>query len=180
MKRLIVKNPSRVLREKSKEVAFESGRPKKAVLKVIRDLKETIKDLKEPEGQGLSAPQIGENLRVFAIKMNGKIQGCINPKIIEFSKETNFSKLGKEKCLLEGCLSLPNIYGEVERPYCVEVIYQDQTGGGIKEKLEGIDAICFQHESDHLEGILFIDHVLKQKGRLFEIKDGKWSELIIN
>ncbi len=85
----------------------------------------------------------------------------INPKILSTGKRT--------KKYLEGCLSIPNYYGEINRFTNIKVSYQDQTGIQINANLKGILAWIFQHEMDHLSGILFPDRVLEQKGKFYKV-----------
>ena len=100
---------------------------------------------------GIAAPQVGENIRVF-YTLNydtDKWQLFINPEItpIGFSKTST----------IEGCLSVPNIEGEVLRYKRVKIKYQEKDGTWKTKKLKDINAIAVQHELDHLEGVLFID-----------------------
>ena len=118
------------------------------------------------KGIGLSAPQIGLKLQIFVMNMTGiekDLQVVINPKIL--------SKRGKISCK-EGCLSFPGIEIVVERSETIEVEYQNEWNEKIKRELNGIEAVCFQHEFDHLNGELFIDKVssLKKKIALKKFK----------
>lgn len=85
----------------------------------------------------------------------------------------------KTKVFFEGCLSIPDYYGEVKRPIGVTVEYMDDKGKKIKKKLAGLEAWIFQHEYDHLQGKLFVDYVLEQKSRLFKVvgKDKAGAEI---
>ncbi|MDO8618875.1 MAG: peptide deformylase [Candidatus Daviesbacteria bacterium] len=126
--------------------------------------KEMIKltlSFKDPEGVGLAATQIGLNERFFVGKVGEKdFKVFINPKIIQFSKRV--------KKYFEGCLSIPDYYGEINRSTTIKVSYQDLKGVLHKETLKAMGAWIFQHEVDHLDGILFPDRVLQQKGRFFK------------
>lgn len=116
----------------------------------------------DPEGVGLASTQIGEDGQFFVAKQkDGKFIACFNPKIVKTSKKT--------KQFLEGCLSIPNYWGQVVRPIGVTVSYQDEEGQEVKTDLKGLQALIFQHEYDHLQGKLYMDHVLAQKGRLFKV-----------
>lgn len=116
----------------------------------------------DPEGVGLASTQVGLSEQFFVLKLgDGKFKSYFNPKILKSSK--------KKKKFFEGCLSIPNFWGEIERPISTTVTYLDSKGMEIKEKLTGIDAWIFQHEYDHLQGKLYMDHVLEQKGRLFKV-----------
>ena len=114
----------------------------------------------DPEGVGLSTNQIGRDERFFIAKIAKKFIICFNPEIRSFAK--------KERVYFEGCLSIPNYFGEVKRPIFIRVLYLDETGQRISKKLSGPSSWIFQHEMDHLNGILFMDHVLEQKGRVFK------------
>jgi peptide deformylase len=79
----------------------------------------------------------------------------INPELFDPSEEHSVYS--------EGCLSVPDQYADVERPAVVHARWQDEHGGAHEERLEGLLATCLQHEIDHLEGILFIDHLSRLK-----------------
>jgi len=114
----------------------------------------------EYDGVGLAAPQVGVSKRVFAVD-DGTGSGwkvVINPEIIRRSQETETNE--------EGCLSVPEIYESVQRPKKITVRYQNLKGEIVEESLEGYPAVVFQHETDHLNGILFIDHLSVTKRRL--------------
>lgn len=141
----------------------------KPVKKVSSDLLKTIKDMvtltktfKDPEGVGLASTQIGEDGQYFVAKtVNGKFKAFFNPKIISFSKQT-----GKK---MEGCLSIPKYWGEVSRHIWVQVSYLDKSGKEVREKLTGLMAHIFQHETDHLQGKLFMDKILAEKGKIYKV-----------
>jgi peptide deformylase len=99
---------------------------------------------------GLSAPQIGEPLRVIIYRDNDKIHTLINPKIIKKEKKITFE---------EGCLSIPGIFGNVDRAGKIYVQALNLSGKPIEIVKEGIPAVIIQHEIDHLEGILFVDRI---------------------
>ena len=117
------------------------------------------------------------------IKSNGEISGYkygiknkikpfVNPKILKFSK--------KEIAILEGCLSVPDLYGHVTRPAEIDVEAQDRLGKTFKNHYKGLAARIIQHEIDHLNGTLFIDHIHDQNGKLFRVeKDKKGQEHFI-
>ncbi len=134
------------------------------------DTKKLLVDLSEAlasrnDGVGLSAPQIGVNKRVFVVAgkvFRGKDSGTIppdeyfiNPTIIKFSK-----KMSKAE---EGCLSIPNTYGLVKRPASVKIEYIDSAGTKKVKSASGLLSRIFQHEIDHLDGILFIDKATNVK-----------------
>ena len=118
-------------------------------------------------GVGLAAPQVGINKRLFIIDFGKGLTVYINPEIISSSPLTSVEE--------EGCLSLPEITAVVERSVSVEVKYFDMEGNVIEEELDEFAARAFQHELDHLDGILFIDRVkpailVPLSGKLKEIK----------
>src|SRR4030042_4153673 len=157
-----VKDP--VLRIKSKEVT----RFDKKIFNLIKDLKETLAIQKDPIGVGLAAPQIGKNLRMFAIKPKEVIKIIINPVVISISKEPK--ELADEHTkLMEGCLSLPNLYGPLKRPDVIRVNYLNEKGEKATSLFDGFEAQIIQHEIDHLNGILFTDRLLQQKKPLYEL-----------
>ncbi|PPQ34393.1 peptide deformylase [Rhodopila globiformis] len=133
-------------------------------------------------GIGLAAPQVGLGLRLLIIdlKPNDKHEPLtlINPEIVAVSEDLATRE--------EGCLSLPNQYADVTRPARVKVRYFDETGA--KKEIDGSDLLsaCLQHEIDHLEGILFVDHLsalkrnmimrrLAKEQRALQKKESAWK-----
>lgn len=161
--------PNPLLRQKSKRVA----KADKKIQKVIADLLETAKNASEPEGLGLSAVQIGQPVRIFVGKVKNHFEVFINPQIIKSSRETLSQVLKKDDLFFEGCLSVPQIYGFVDRPYQIKMEWEDEKGSKHTCKFINRNSICIQHEFDHLEGILFIDWLLKQNGKIYELKKDK-------
>ncbi|NMB92134.1 MAG: peptide deformylase, partial [Parcubacteria group bacterium] len=134
------KNP--LLRQKSKPVEHFT--------KEVRDLISQMKIIMEKSnGVGLAAPQIGIPLRVITCEIDDKFYAFINPEIIKTS--------GKNISMEEGCLSLPDTYGEVIRPEKIAFRALNADGKKIKIKAFGLLSRVIQHEIDHLDGILFID-----------------------
>ncbi|ABS60804.1 peptide deformylase [Fervidobacterium nodosum] len=105
----------------------------------------------EQDGVGLAAPQVGISLRFFGMDDGSGFKMIVNPEIIEKSEE---KELGEE-----GCLSVPGVFADVLRHKWIRVRYQDEHGTYHEELLEGYPARIFQHEYDHLDGVLFIDHL---------------------
>ncbi|MEK3884413.1 peptide deformylase [Paenibacillus sp. PL2-23] len=141
--RLIVKDPDPVLREVAKEVTKFNDNLKK----LLRDMAETMYDA---DGVGLAAPQIGISKRVIVVDVgdeNGLVE-MVNPVIVEQEGE----QLGPE-----GCLSIPNLNGEVLRAERIVVEGQNSDGDKFTVTASGFFARAFQHEIDHLNGILFTD-----------------------
>ena len=107
-------------------------------------------------GRGLSANQLNLDARIFVMqKISGEYITVINPKILSKSKKTQIDT--------EGCLSYPNVFLEISRPKSVEVEYYDEHENKVTEFLTGIDARCFQHELDHLNGVIYISKVSSLK-----------------
>lgn len=140
---LTIGNP--VLRKKSQPVK----KVDKYIEKLVEELKKTLIKSEIP-AVGLSAPQIGEPLKVIIYRDNDKIHTLINPKIIKKEKKITFE---------EGCLSIPGIFGNVDRAEKIYVQALNLSGKPIEIVKEGIPAVIIQHEIDHLEGILFVDRI---------------------
>ena len=141
--RLIVKDPDPVLRERSKEVTKFNAN----LHKLLKDMADTMYDAK---GVGLAAPQIGILKRVIVVDVgdeHGLIE-MVNPEIVEREGE----QIGPE-----GCLSIPGLNGIVRRAQRVVVKGQDRNGNPFTVEAEGYLARAFQHEVDHLNGVLFTD-----------------------
>jgi peptide deformylase len=106
-------------------------------------------------GIGLAAPQVGIGLRLAVVDLQPKDKPApmvlINPTIVAASRETAVRE--------EGCLSLPGQYADVERPAAVTVRYEDEAGVKHEIQADGLLAACLQHELDHLDGVLFVDHL---------------------
>jgi len=174
MIRKILQSNDPVLRRISKPV----GKIDKKVLGLIKDLKDTLGVQKEPEGVGLAAPQIGKNLRIFVANYKGFERVVINPEVIKIEKIKRDGKKKKSKNeILEGCLSLPYYYGPLKRAERITVKYLNEKGETITETFEGFDAQIVMHEIDHLEGILFINHIIKEKQPLYKVEGDEWEEV---
>jgi len=169
---LTVKEPA--LRYISKDVTTFD----KKTFTLIKDLKETLAVQKDPIGVGLAAPQIGRKLNAFAIKPKDEIKIIINPKIISLSKESK-ELIDEHNKLMEGCLSLPNLYGPLKRPDSIKIEYLDEKGDKKTSLFDSFEAQIIQHEIDHLNGILFTDRLLEQKKPLYELVDGEWERVEI-
>jgi peptide deformylase len=119
-----------------------------------------LETMYEASGIGLAATQIGVAQRVVVMDL-GQREGekeprfFVNPEVVWASEETAPYE--------EGCLSVPEYYDAVERPVRVRVRYLDYDGKAVEEEAEGLFAVCFQHELDHLNGVLFIDHLSRLK-----------------
>jgi len=139
------KEQEKFLRRKASDFDF-SKYNKKEIREIIKNMRA---EMTTAIGLGLSANQIGLDMRLFVAKAGGKQYAVFNPVITKFSKETILME--------EGCLSVPEIFGTVERPEKITLEGYDTSGKKIKIKAWGLLARVFQHETDHLNGILFID-----------------------
>jgi peptide deformylase len=146
--------PDPVLRQKAKKVT----RIDKSVQKLIDDMIDTLRA--EPNRAGLAAPQVGVPLRVAVIELpeHGLIT-LINPEII---------KKEGERIVQEGCLSVPGYFGEIKRAVTVKAKAQDRHGKQFRLKAQGLLAQALEQEIEHLDGVLYIDH-LESPEKLFEI-----------
>ena len=125
-----------------------------------RLMDDMLETMYEADGLGLAAPQVGVLKRIVVIDVHAKDQPpapmcLVNPEIVERSEETAVAE--------EGCLSVPEQYADVTRPKRVKVRYLDRDGLSREIEAEGILGVCLQHEIDHLEGTLFVDHLSSLK-----------------
>ena len=148
--------PDAKLRQTAEAVALVDDE----VRSLVEDMFETM--YKAP-GIGLAAPQVGVLRRVMVLDVakrhDEEAQPCpiamINPVITRASAE--------KATFEEGCLSIPDYYEDVERPAVIQVSYLDRDGRPASLEAEGILAVCIQHEIDHLDGVLFVDHISRLK-----------------
>lgn len=188
----IVNAPNPVLSQKAKRV----NKIDKTILRLIEDMKKSLLLARDPIGVGLAAPQVGKSIQIFIAKPtnNSPILTFINPVIEGFAdtpsqekqevKQSEKTIAAKEKAgidkniQLEGCLSLKDIWGEVKRHSQVILSFQDENGKTYSKKFSGFMATIIQHETDHLNGILFPKRVLEQKCQLFKShKDEKGEDI---
>jgi peptide deformylase len=153
----------------------------KKVLTLAKDLVDTLKVQKEPEGVGLAACQIGVLLQVFAMVQADKIRVIINPEVLEVKNVKKTTKTGKTKIkesdILEGCLSLPNYYGPLKRPNFIKIKFLNLKGEEVTEIFRGFQAQIVQHELDHLKGVLFLRRIFEQKKPLYKLKGDEFEEV---
>ncbi|MCL4354347.1 peptide deformylase [Patescibacteria group bacterium] len=149
--------------------AVEVKKFDKKLLDIIDGMKKTLNETFDPVGVGLAAPQVGLPLRLFITKPTEKseIKVFVNPQIIEEENIKEKPKKTKKK-LLEGCLSIPNIWGNVSRKREVTLEYHDEKGKKHRRKFTGFPATIIQHEMDHLNGVLFTKRVLEQKQKIYK------------
>lgn len=128
----------------------------------------------DPPGVGIAANQVGLDLSIFIVKstMRSKIKVFINPKIISrtdlFKTKTKKVRPYKKRIKLEGCLSIPRIWGPVKRSDRVFLNYQDITGKKYLKWFDGFEAVIIQHEVDHLNGVVFTQRSIEQKKQLYK------------
>lgn len=157
--RRIVLTPNKILEEKCQKVTnFDES-----IKDLAQDLIDTVKDAKNPEGAGLAAPQIGVLKRVCVVRqffsdpqnpemVSSKEFVLINPEIISESNEKYID--------IEGCLSIPDTYGKVERYENIEIEAQNVNGEKFKINANDFFGRVIQHEIDHLDGILFTTKII--------------------
>lgn len=153
--RSILQYPDKRLRNRGEPVAAVTPE----IVSLIEDMKETMY---AAPGCGLAAPQIGVSLRIFIIDTAGEdepseLRVFINPEIVSLEGKAVWE---------EGCLSFPGVHEEIERAAKVTVRALDERGQTIELTTEGLLGVAVQHENDHLDGVLMIDHMGVLKRRL--------------
>lgn len=166
--RNIIYTDDQRLRQKAKKVKrFTPG-----VKQLAQDMLETMRSA---GGVGLAGPQIGVMQRIFVAEIpaergdgdephpqSGRSYVLINPEIVKTSTELAEGQ--------EGCLSIPHLQGLVERPRWVQLKAQDINGRKIKLKVDDLLARIFMHETDHLDGVLFVDHI-SDPAKIWRVED---------
>jgi peptide deformylase len=147
----ILVNPNPILRKKSDKIKTKEITEQK-MREFAMDMVETMK---EKDGVGLAAPQVGKNIRLATISTKDDTLIMFNPKIIKKSFWKDWDE--------EGCLSVPFYFGEVKRHKSIVCVFNDIDGKEKKIRAYGFLARVIQHETDHLDGILFIDKVKNLK-----------------
>jgi peptide deformylase len=148
--------PDPVLKQKAKRVKTIDG----SIQKLIANMLETVHA--DPGRAGLAAPQVGISLRVIVIDIPGAENiVLINPEIV---------KRSGERSVTEGCLSVPGYYGEIKRAKSVTAKGRDASGKEIRIKANDLLAQALEHEVDHLNGMLYIDH-LESQDKLHKVED---------
>jgi peptide deformylase len=144
-------------------------KPTKRVTEITDELRQLIADMFETmyaaEGIGLAAPQVGRTERIAVVDVEGQKFTLINPEVIERTDDIDKAE--------EGCLSIPEIYGDVERPFTVTIRATNENGEQYEATASELLGRCFQHEIDHLDGKLFLDYLspLKRKSAM-----AKWEK----
>jgi peptide deformylase len=145
------------------------------MLRLFRDLEITLRAQNNPPAVGMALPQINTNLRAFGTFLPDKnnhfrYQLFINPKIVAVSDQKSTKNPGEKDDVLEGCFSVPKLYGAVNRPVDVEFNYWTLSDNKLTEHqkvFSAYEARAMQHEFDHLNGILFTDYLLDSDQELF-------------
>ena len=132
-----------VLRQKSHEITDIDG----ALVRLVDDMLQTMYDA---PGMGLAAPQVGVHKRLFVWDLGTGPEAIVNPEIVDSDGEWVFE---------EGCLSVPGLAWEIVRPKTIHLMGRDLDGNEISLEADELDARLFQHEMDHLEGILLIERL---------------------
>ena len=174
MKILTLPQDQKILRRKSKPVKKITPEIRQLVKKMI-----ATADQDPEDWLGLAAPQVGVHQRLFIIKfsLKDKPKIIINPQIIASSSEKTTDIVKKKKRQLEGCLSVPSLFGFIDRPYHLTAKWTDLENKKHQQKLIYPESTYFQHEFDHLNGILFIDHILRQNGQLYQQENNELLEV---
>lgn len=159
-RRTILTEGDPTLRKKSRHVTAFDGR----LQTLVDDMFETMR---HSNGVGLAAPQVGILRRLFVMNVGAEDVVAINPELSEYEGE-------QEE--LEGCLSLPGLYGYVKRPLSVVLSAFDAKGEPFRLKLEGLGAVCACHETDHLNGVLFRDIASSELFRPEDLEDAEEDE----
>lgn len=155
----IITIPHPTLRQKATAIEKVDAKLKK----FITELETTLQKTRNPKGIALAAPQVDKLWRMFTTRANGEIRTLINPRIIDHDDEMSFGS-DEKKPYLEGCLSMPGVYGPVPRFFAVKLRYEAIVGSELVSKTEAFEdfeARVVQHELDHLDGILFTDYSFK-------------------
>ncbi len=168
-----IKNP--ILKKRAKPV----GTLDKKIKKLIADMKNTLAIQEDPEGVGLAAPQVGRGLQIFVMNhKNIKMKVVINPKVISrLASPKSSTKANKSSKILEGCLSIPYFYGPVKRSQKIKLEYTNEEGKKVVEEFTDFAAHIVEHELEHLEGKLFIEHILANNSPLYRIEGDDWEEV---
>lgn len=176
MTKAIITVPHPLLATPAKPVTFFDKR----LTKLIQDMKDTLISTGQPKGVGLAATQIGVPYQLFLAKPTDRARTrvFINPVVTFTPVEESTNKQYRDK-RLEGCLSIPNIWGKLERAPSIFLKYVDETGKIRQETISGFLATIVQHEVDHLRGVLFTQRVLEQHGKLYQAKKNREGKKVL-
>jgi len=165
MPRPILKYPHPILSKRAEEITEITEEHKQ----LAKDMAEAMYDQR---GIGLAAPQVGECCRLIAVDISGpdertELMFLVNPVIVSREGQVEDE---------EGCLSVAQFRAKVKRSEKVVVKARDLDGKDVELPADGILAVCLQHEIDHLDGVLFIDHISRLKRALYDNKVKKWQK----
>ena len=179
----IVTAPHPTLREKAEEIKNLDKKSRE----ILNNLRKTLQNKQDPPGVGLAGPQVDKKIRAFAIRPvmergedDVAVEIFVNPKITKHSQDQVLGE-NEDNPDLEGCLSIPKIYGPVPRWDWIELEYQLFQDNQLKDrtkKFQGFPARIVQHELDHLNGILFTDYLLKYDLPAYMAKGEELIEII--
>ncbi len=172
----IVTIPDKILRMKSKRIGYIDN----SIEKLAKDMIDTTIDWDHDSefGAALAAIQVGEPIKLTVVRNSFEsgedktFTTLINPEIVKASPEMVTD--------IEGCLSVPGIYGKVDRHLKIKVKAKNIDGEDIRMTLEGFPARVVQHEIDHMSGVIFLDHIKDSKNLLSIDKNGKLSPMTSN
>jgi len=191
--------PNPILRKKSKSIKKIDSEIKNLAQAMVAKLsgekevkgqeerenkEKSKKEKKESEnkriGVGLSAVQVGYLKRLFVVwdPKTKKDFVFINPRITWRSKK-QIKEIPEVENKHEGCLSVPGFWGLVKRPVAIKIKYQDLDNQKQKQTFKGFLARVIQHEFDHLDGILFVDRLLKQKEKIYKAEENEQGEAVL-
>jgi len=157
--------PHKILKSKAEPVAEGTDE----IRSFMDDMMQTMY---AAPGIGLAANQVGDLRRLVVVdcgdKENPEPYFLINPELVSVSEE--------EASYEEGCLSVPELFAEVVRPASIQVTYLDRDGAQQTMDADGLLATCIQHEIDHLDGIMFMDHISSLKRNMIARKLKKWTK----
>ena len=165
----IITTPDPRLRQKSTKVNHVDDEIRQIINEMIENSLEWEKDHEFEISAALAAPQLGYNRRIIIVrddmenKKDGKFIPLLNPEVIKTE--------GKIIEDYEGCLSVPNYYGKVPRPFKARIKAQTLEGDEVRIKADGFLARTILHEIDHLDGILFVDHIRDKKDAFYRLDD---------
>jgi len=154
-----------------KKVALPVARIDDRIRRLVRDMAQTMY---EAPGVGLAATQVDVHEQVIVIDISethDTLQVFINPRVLSLSPQTKVAE--------EGCLSLPGIYDSVERPERIVVEALDESGRPFELDIDGLLAVCVQHEMDHLKGRVFVDYLSRLKQSRIKSKMRKLEREIV-
>lgn len=178
----IISVPNPILRQASAPITAQT----KHLRRLLDELKHTL--MYNDIGVGLAAPQLGYSQRALVLKLpdeKGRPQLTVylNPVITAHSSTVTLGTSKNKTDNLEGCLSIPKIYSPVYRYSWIDLTYQTWENGQLfnqQTRLEGFPARVLQHETDHLNGILFIDHTLRNRLPIYQEINGDLQEISLS